>query len=202
MTAPPNGFLFEPSPDHPGWSTWNLTDPTRFNAQTMGGMLVRVEDQADGSRRIRLRMHPERRHSNLLDAVHGGVTLALIDIALFAGMRLISGGDAAGSVTLDLSTQFIGAGRIGTPLDAVVEVLRETRRLVFVRGLIEQGDDLVSCVRIPNRLQPQRDWMRCNRNSKPLQLRQALLADCWDASLRHRHAGSICGAVSGVANRC
>ncbi len=144
MTAPSSGFVFEPSADHPGWSTWNLADPTRFNAQTMGEMLVRIEDHADGSRRVRLRMAPEHRHTNLLDAVHGGVTLALIDIALFAGMRLLLGGDAAGSVTLDLSTQFIGAGRINHPLDAVVEVLRETRRLVFVRGLIEQDDNLVA----------------------------------------------------------
>lgn len=139
-----SGFLYRPSTDHPGWHTWNMADQTRFNAQVMGEMLVRVEETADGKRLVRLRMQPEHRHTNLLDAVHGGVTLALIDISLFAGMRLLLGGDAAGSVTLDLSTQFIGAGRIGEPLDAVVEVLRETRRLVFVRGLIEQTDNLVA----------------------------------------------------------
>ncbi|MFY7837959.1 MAG: PaaI family thioesterase [Novosphingobium sp.] len=137
-------FHYEPAGDHPGWFTWNLTDETRFNAQTMGRMLTRVEDGADGVRRARLRMFPERRHSNLLDAVHGGVTLALIDIALFATMRTLLSGDAAGSVTLDLSTQFIGAGRIGEPLDAVTEVLRETGRLVFLRGLVMQADDTIA----------------------------------------------------------
>jgi acyl-coenzyme A thioesterase PaaI-like protein len=50
-------------------------------------------------------MFPERRHSNLLDAVHGAITLALIDISLFACMRHVLDGDAAGSVTLDLSTR-------------------------------------------------------------------------------------------------
>nr|WP_246465503.1 PaaI family thioesterase [Novosphingobium jiangmenense] len=121
-----------------------MTDETRFNAQTMGRMLTRIEEGVDGTRRARLRMFPERRHSNLLEAVHGGVTLALIDISLFAAMRTLLSGDAAGSVTLDLSTQFIGAGRVGKPLDAVVEVLRETGRLVFLRGLVEQGNDTVA----------------------------------------------------------
>jgi uncharacterized protein (TIGR00369 family) len=89
-------------------------------------------------------MLPERRHSNLLDAVHGGITLSLIDVSLFACMRHAIDGDAAGSVTLDLSTQFIGAGIIGKPLDAVVEVLRETRRLLFLRGTVIQEDHLVA----------------------------------------------------------
>lgn len=137
-------FHHEPAEDHPGWFTWNLTDETRFNAQTMGRMLTRIEDRADGVRVARLRMFPERRHSNLLDAVHGGITLALIDISLFSAMRTLLSGDAAGSVTLDLSTQFIGAGRLGEPLDAVVEVLRETGRLVFLRGLVVQGDDTIA----------------------------------------------------------
>ena len=100
-------------------------------------------------------MFPERRHSNLLDAVHGGVTLALIDISLFSAMRLLLNGDAAGSVTLDLATQFIGAGRIGQPLDSVCEVLRETGRLVFLRGLVVQEDETVASftgtVRKPSR---------------------------------------------------
>ncbi len=149
------GFRVEPSPDHPGWLTWDLTDQTRFNAMAIGKLIARLEDAPDGKRRARLRMFPGRQHSNLLDAVHGGTTLALIDIALFTGMRLVLDGNAAGSVTLDLSTQFIGAGRLGEPLDAVVEVLRETKRLVFLRGLVEQGEDTIAAfngtIRKPSR---------------------------------------------------
>ena len=142
MTTPP--FIHEPAEDYPGWYRWDLADQTRFNAVVMGRMLVRQETLADGSAAVRLRMFPERRHSNLLDAVHGGVTLALIDISLFSAIRLILGGDAGGSVTLDLSTQFIGAGRVDQPLDAVAQVLRETRRLVFVRGTVEQDGHMVA----------------------------------------------------------
>ncbi|MCC6941390.1 MAG: PaaI family thioesterase [Novosphingobium sp.] len=137
-------FRYEPAVDHPGWFTWDLVDQTRFNTQTMGEMITRIETRADGGKAARLRMFPEHRHSNLLAAVHGGITLALIDISLFAAMRTLTDGDAAGSVTLDLATQFIGAGQIGDPLDAVVEVLRETGRLVFLRGLVEQGDNTIA----------------------------------------------------------
>ncbi len=101
----------------------------------MGHMLVRREDD----RLCRVRMFPERRHTNLIDTVHGAVTLALIDVALFAAMRTLLDGDAAGSVTLELSSQFIGAGRPDAPLDALVEVMRETRRMVFLRGTVVQG---------------------------------------------------------------
>ncbi|MFC0589110.1 PaaI family thioesterase [Novosphingobium aquiterrae] len=134
--ADQRGFIYEPDPDNPGWHRWELADDTRFNAQTMGRMLVRPED----ARSCRVRMFPERRHSNLLDMVHGAVTLALIDIALFAAMRTLLQGDAGGSVTLELSSQFTGAGSLGQPLDAIVEVMRETGRLVFMRGVVVQGE--------------------------------------------------------------
>ena len=103
-------FSYGPSADHPGWYTWDLKDQDRFNSHVMGPLLVRREDSPGGAIGVRLRMFPERRHSNLLDAVHGGITLSLIDVSLFACMRHAMDGDAAGSVTLDLSTQFIGAG--------------------------------------------------------------------------------------------
>jgi uncharacterized protein (TIGR00369 family) len=144
MTSTEADFIRTPVAGQPGWFSWDLADQTRFNAQTMGRLIVREETLPGGGAAVRLRMVPERRHSNLLDAVHGGVTLAMIDISLFAAIRLVLGGDAGGSVTLDLSTQFIGAGRIGEPLDALCEVLRETRRLVFLRGTIEQDGHLVA----------------------------------------------------------
>ncbi len=130
------GFIYEPDPENPGWHRWELADDTRFNAQTMGRMLVRPETE----RTCRVRMFPERKHSNLLDMVHGAVTLALVDIALFAAMRTLLNGNAGGSVTLELSSQFIGAGALDKPLDAVVEVMRETKRLVFMRGTVVQGE--------------------------------------------------------------
>ena len=132
-------FRYKPAEDHPGWYTWNIIDETRFNHAVMGPMLIRLEGD-----KCRVRMTPERKHSNLQDMIHGAVTLALIDISLFAGMRTLTDNEGARAVTLELSTQFIGAGRMEEPLDSVVEVLRETGRMLFLRGEVVQEDHLVA----------------------------------------------------------
>ena len=89
-------------------------------------------------------MFPEYRHSNLGGIVHGGAILTFIDTALFAGGRLAGIGDLSHSVTLDLNTQFIAPARLDVPLDAVVELLQETGRLAFLRGIVEQEGVIVA----------------------------------------------------------
>lgn len=117
-----------------------MTDATRYNGTVLGKMLVRSED----SGKARLRMFPEHRHSNLTNAVHGGVTLGFVDVAMFGASRMFGLIDAGTAVTLDLSVQFIGAGVIGVPLDAEVELLKETGRLLFMRGLVLQGENRIA----------------------------------------------------------
>ena len=134
------GFESFPDPDNPGWFTWQLTDPTRFNTWMFGKLIVRRDD--DG--KARLRMFPQRHHTNLADNLHGATVLSLIDVGLFACSRMLGIIEAGTAVTLDLSTQFIGAGKPDAPCDAVSELLKETRRLVFLRGVVEQGDTLIA----------------------------------------------------------
>lgn len=117
-----------------------MTDPSRYNGTVLGKMLVRSE----GPGKARLRMFPEHRHSNLRDAVHGGVTLGFVDVAMFGASRMFGLIEAGAAVTLDLSVQFIGAGIIGKPLDAEVELLKETGRLLFMRGIVVQGDERIA----------------------------------------------------------
>ncbi len=132
---------FDAEPQSDGWLSWNLNDKTRFNA-FIEPLFVRLEEPLpDGRPSARVRMHPERKHSNLGDNVHGAVTLALIDVALFAASHQFGSLNAGFSVTLDLGTQFIGGGRIDEPLDAVVEQVRETGRLIFLRGMVVQGEN-------------------------------------------------------------
>lgn len=140
MSGAAQGFTCEPDPENPGWHRWKLADETRFNEAVLGRMLVRAEDESH----CRVRIFPQHHHTNNAGRVHGAITLGLIDIALFAAMFVLRGVNAAGSVTLGVETQFIGAGDPAKPLDAVVEVLRETRRLGFLRGLVEQEDNLVA----------------------------------------------------------
>jgi uncharacterized protein (TIGR00369 family) len=133
-------FNHDPDPENPGWFHWRLLDETRFNGQILGKMIVRLDD--DG--RARTRVYPGHRHTNLMDNLHGGLTLSLIDVALFSSSRMFGLIEAGTSVTLDLSVQFIGAGRAGVPLDAVTELLKETRRLLFLRGIVEQEGEMVA----------------------------------------------------------
>ena len=140
MRLPATSFTCEPDPENPGWLTWDVDDKARFNAATMGKMLVRQE----GDNACRLRMFPTHAHANLPGSVHGGVILALLDVALFASLYVLRKGDSVGAVTLEVHTQFIGAGELEEPLDAVTEILKETRRLAFMRGTIVQGDTIVA----------------------------------------------------------
>lgn len=127
-------FTYDDDPALPGWKRWQLRDDTRFNA-FLGPLHVRIEEGA-----ARVRMVPERQHSNLREHLHGGVLLGFMDVALFAAARGLGVVSAGGAVTLDLSAQFIGGGRIGEPIEARIELLRETGRLLFLRGLILQED--------------------------------------------------------------
>ncbi len=128
----------EPHPDHPGWWTWETFDPPRYSA-TLGKLLV----QPVGPGRARCRIFPGVVQSNLNETVHGGAILNFIDMSFFAGGYMAGFRDVQ-AVTLDTSVQFIGAGRLGVPLDSEVELLRETGRLAFLRGLVVQDGATVA----------------------------------------------------------
>jgi uncharacterized protein (TIGR00369 family) len=125
-------FNYDDDPDLLGWKRWQFRDNTRFNA-FLEPLQVRLEGDI-----ARVRMMPRHEHSNMRDNVHGGALLGFMDVALFAASRAFGVLSAGGAVTLDLSAQFIGGGMIGEPLEARIELLRETSRMIFLRGLIVQ----------------------------------------------------------------
>lgn len=130
---------FYDDPDLPGWMRWELGDDGRFNA-----LLGPVSVKAEGPGRAVVRMTPERRHSNLRDHVHGGALAGFADVALFAAARGLGVLQAGGSSTIDLSLQFVAGAEIGRPVDAEVELLRETGRMLFLRAVMRQGDTVVA----------------------------------------------------------
>ena len=125
-------------PDHPGWLAQEVIGTRRYGS-TLGLFLVRAGEPGFGW----CRMFPDEAHSNLGNFVHGGATMAFIDMALFAG-GVAAGANVGQAVTLDCSVQFLTPGRLGTPLDAEVELLRETGRLAFFSGRVLQENDLVA----------------------------------------------------------
>ena len=138
-SSPADDFIYAPDPERPGWLGWKLRDSNRYNS-TLGEMWARQRD--DGI--VVIRTEPGYLQGNLGDNVHGGAMLTQIDIALFIAARLYGVLEYGPAVTLDINTQFIGAGQIGVPLDAEVEILRETGRLLFLRGLMVQGENRIA----------------------------------------------------------
>ena len=132
-------FRYEADPDLPGWTIWELKEQERFN-HILGPLRVRTE----GEGKARCRIIPDRRLSNYGNSVHGGALLGFIDISLFAGAYACGARSAADGVTLDCAVQFLSPGRLDEPLDAVVELLRETGRLLFLRGIVEQSQGNVA----------------------------------------------------------
>lgn len=128
----------EPDPEHPGWWTWEIEEENRFNS-TIGRLLVRPEGEGSA----RCRMFPGVAQSNLGNVAHGGAILTFIDMAMFAG-GYAAGASLGPSVTLDLSAQFLSGAKLGLPLDCSVELLRESKRLAVMRGLVEQEGEIVA----------------------------------------------------------
>ncbi len=111
----------------------------RYNQAVLGLVLVRLDD-ADHAR---VRIFPREILVNVNDVIHGGAILGFIDVAMFAGSSLLLGHGMEAGVTVEMSNQFLAPGDPARPLDAVVEVVRETGRLVFARGQVVQDDDLI-----------------------------------------------------------
>ncbi|NJC34457.1 acyl-coenzyme A thioesterase PaaI-like protein [Sphingomonas jejuensis] len=134
MPIDPEALLdFRDDPAGGGWSVAEARDADRFVA-IFG--VIRMRREGDGLARVRFETGPRVR--NISDGVHGGYTLAVVDQALFLGLRAMGISDGMGGATIDASCQFFAALSSDKPVDAVVELLRETRRLIFLRGVIEQ----------------------------------------------------------------
>ena len=139
MSPDAHRFVFEDDPDLPGWKRWSLTDTTRFNS-IFGPLSVLIDEGV-----ARVRFSPGHEHSNLRGDVHGGALLGFMDMALFAAGRSFGVLTAGTAATLDLSAQFIAGAPVATgPVEARVELLRETRRFLFMRGLIVQGEATIA----------------------------------------------------------
>lgn len=149
---PPVHFRCEPAPDAPDWLIYELGPEGSYNRAVLGNLLCRREGDVC---RVRLPIQPH--HINSAGRIHGGIVLGLIDVGMFSAFYVLCGVEPAGSVTVDLQCQFIGPGDGSRPLDLIAEVLRETGRLVFLRGKVVQDDELVASFSSIGR-KPTREW--------------------------------------------
>jgi len=113
-----------------GWRTWSAgADPY----ETMIGPFV-FKVEADG--RARCAFEPKPHHLNGGATIHGGLLMSFADFSLFCIAHKALEGVRA--VTLTCNSEFLSAGDLNGYVEADGEVLRETRSLIFVRGLITQ----------------------------------------------------------------
>lgn len=112
-----------------GWSTWSAgADPYET---AIGPFCFRM----DGPH-VRCAFEPRRDHLNGGGSIHGGALMSFADFALFCIAHKELGADKA--VTLTCNSEFLKAGGPDHIVEAHGEVLRATRTLIFVRGLVTQ----------------------------------------------------------------
>lgn len=128
-----SGFHYDADPENPGWRIWGPRGGGVFNAHYNP---IRVQVEAPG--RARVRCFAGEHLTSATGYLHGGATAGFIDIALFAGARGCGLEREDLAVTLDLTIQYLAPGLSGQNLDAVVDLVRETKRIAFVRGVVEQ----------------------------------------------------------------
>ena len=82
-------------------------------------------------------------HANTMGICHGGVLMTLADITAATGVN-VARGKKAGSPTINLSVDFISAGRLGEWIQADVEHVSVKRRFGFCSGTIANSEGLVA----------------------------------------------------------
>lgn len=132
-----------------------MTDPTQagFDPRAAGWKPLPAEDypaligpfwarrEPGEVRAWRYGFLAEKRHGNLGGVVHGGMLMSFADDVL--GMTVWEAAGRKPCTTVQLSTHFISPARIGEFVEGRAEVLRATRTVVFVRGLLTVGDRTV-----------------------------------------------------------
>jgi acyl-coenzyme A thioesterase PaaI-like protein len=82
------------------------------------------------------------RHGNKRDVVHGGMVATAFDIGL--GHACWSAADRNPIVTVSLLIQYVDALRMGEFATVQTEIVRTTRSMVFVRGVMKVADRTIA----------------------------------------------------------
>src|SRR5689334_15334689 len=125
----------QPDAENPGWYSWGDFPRGSFASAT-GRLLFRP----DGPGRALCRMFPTEAHMNMGGSLHGGSVMSFIDMSMFAG-GLCAGMAPGHFVTLDLTTHFVARGKPDIPLDAHVELVKQTRGHAFLQGIVRQAGE-------------------------------------------------------------
>ncbi|MBV1901581.1 MAG: PaaI family thioesterase [Kordiimonadaceae bacterium] len=113
-----------------GYKQWDMDEPFEL----LVGPFYMKENE-DGT--YRSAFVAEKKHTNAMGVVHGGLLMSFADYSLFSIAR---GHDIPRSVTIGFNSEFVSGGILGDVIESTGEVVRATRSLVFVRGTLFSGD--------------------------------------------------------------
>lgn len=78
----------------------------------------------------------EPRHCNAIGICHGGMIASFTDIFLPTQIRFNPAFDDGYTPTISLTLDYLGPGRVGQWVEGSGRLLRRTKRLIFVEGLV------------------------------------------------------------------
>lgn len=78
--------------------------------------------------------------ANSAGGLHGGFLASIAEVTLFLPLFLHGRVSSIGAATIDLSVQYLTAGTVDAPVEAHIQLLQETGRLGFVRGMLSQRE--------------------------------------------------------------
>jgi uncharacterized protein (TIGR00369 family) len=122
-----------------GWLEW--IEPM---AGTFQSLLGPAYSQPVDERRAIVELDPRTTHCNRLGSLHGGFLASFADHAYFSALVAIGRPAQASAVTVDLSMQYMAAGKADQVLRAEVDLLGETGRLLFLRMTLVQNGTTIA----------------------------------------------------------
>lgn len=114
---------------------------TMMHASAFGDLVGPVWTIADGERR-RYGFFVADKHDNSQRRAHGGMIMTLCDDGM--GHTAVSARPERKMFTVSFDCQFIGGAMPGDFVEAVCEVVRSTRSLMFMRATCVTGDRVIA----------------------------------------------------------
>lgn len=121
--------MSDPANEGESWQPLRMGDVTEF----IGPYVTRKTERGRA-----YGFQTDDRHANINGVIHGGMLVTFIDQAL--GSTVYEALGKRRGATAQLNCMFIGAVKPGEFLECDAEVIRITRSLVFIRGILRVGD--------------------------------------------------------------
>ena len=127
-----------PEPNHESSAAMAAASAFRDRVPFLKDLGIEIVGAERGRSRIELTVLP--RHLNSWDAVHGGVIMTLLDVAMAAASRSLDP-TAGGGITVEMTTNFMQAAPSSGRLVAAGLCAHQSSTLAFCEAEVRDGSD-------------------------------------------------------------